>query len=121
MADGETITNKYPPTKNINYGNIEATAFVKIDDTKKVTLEDLSIIIKQNNYSHIYLETLVSHISQLEEKVLPREKGKMKIDEVKTALIKPPVSLTKWFNTTTYIKREFPKELTKKFGSLKVN
>lgn len=46
MTDGKTITSKYLLVGNIIYGNIKATVFVKIDDSKKVTLEDFYLIIK---------------------------------------------------------------------------
>lgn len=49
-SDGKTITNKHHPVGNITYGNIEAASFVKID--KKVVVEDLSMVVKQNNYTH---------------------------------------------------------------------
>lgn len=52
-------------------------------------------------------------MSQFEEKILPREKGKSKVDEVKPVLIKLVATFTKGFNTTTNVKREFLEELTK--------
>lgn len=94
--DENFIISKYPPVGNINYGNIAATAFVKINDHKKVSLENIFVIIKQNNYTHLHLQFIVSHLSQLEDRWLPRDKGKSKIlDEIKPVLIKPPVTMTK--------------------------
>lgn len=45
MNDGKSVISKHPPLRNINYVNIEVTAFVKVDP-KKTTIEDLSTMIK---------------------------------------------------------------------------
>lgn len=75
-SDGKIITSKHPPIQNIKYGNIEATSYLKID--QKIN-EDIAIIIKQNNYIHLHLQTFATHLSQLEDKWMPREKRKDKI------------------------------------------
>lgn len=45
MSDGKNITSKHPVVVNINYGNIEATAFVKVEP-KNVPVKDIVTIIK---------------------------------------------------------------------------
>lgn len=45
MNDGKSVISKHPLVESINYGNIEATTFIKVDP-KKTTIEDLSTIIK---------------------------------------------------------------------------
>lgn len=60
MSNVKTVIGKHPPLGNLTYGNIEATAFVKVDE-KKLTIEDLSTIMIQNNYTHLNLKTITSH------------------------------------------------------------
>lgn len=49
------------------YGNIVAIFFVKLN-LKKVTNEDIATMIKQNNYTHLYLHIIDSHLSKDEDK-----------------------------------------------------
>lgn len=116
--EGKTITSKHAPVGNIKYGNIEATSFVKIDNEN----EDIAIIMKQNNYTHLHLQTIASQLSHLEETWFPCEKGKKKINNnnLKLVLIKPPI-LSNKFNIRTPLNEEFIEKLTKKFGTLKIN
>lgn len=55
--NGKTITDKHPPLGGIKYGNIEATAYVPID--KKMN-EETTIVVKQNNYTYLHLQTLAT-------------------------------------------------------------
>lgn len=119
MINRKNIISKHPLVGDIKYGNIEATAFVKVDP-KKVTMEDLSTVIKQNNYMHLHKQTIASHLSQIEEKFLPTERGKCKINDVKLVLIKSVITLSKVFNTTTPLNEDFLEKLTKNLGSLKI-
>lgn len=95
---------------NIKYGNIEATSFVKTDNKN----EDIAIIMKQNNYTHLHLQTIASQLSHLEETWFPCEKGKKKINNnnLKLVLIKPPI-LSNKFNIRTPLNEEFIEKLTK--------
>lgn len=70
MSDGKNVTNKHPPVGNINYDNIEVIVFVKVEPKK--VIEYISIVIKQNNYIYLYLQTISSHLSHIEERFLPR-------------------------------------------------
>lgn len=81
MSNGKNITCKHPPVGDLIYRNIEATAFVKVDE-KKLTIEDLSTIMKQNNYTHLHLQTITFHLFQIEEKNFPRNKRKEKMDDI---------------------------------------
>lgn len=49
------------------------------------------------------MQTLVFHLPQLEEKILPQGKRKGKVDgktnDVQSVIIKPSMALTKGFNT----------------------
>lgn len=45
MNDGKSVIIKHLLVESINYDNIEATTFVKVDP-EKTTIEDLSTIIK---------------------------------------------------------------------------
>lgn len=122
-TDGKTVISKHPPIGNILYGNIEAISFVRVGQ-KKVTNEDIATVIKQNNYSHLHLQTIASHLSQLEDKVLPRDKSKEKVfvadENVKSVLIKPPIMSLKGFNTSIPLNEDFLECLTKKLGTLKI-
>lgn len=108
--EGKTITSKHPPVGNIKYGNIEATSFVKTDNKN----EDIAIIMKQNNYTHLHLQTIASQLSHLAETWFPCEKGKKKINNnnLKLVLIKPPI-LSNKFNIRTPLNEEFIEKLTK--------
>lgn len=61
MINGKNIISKHPLVGDIKYRNIEATAFVKVDP-KKVTTDDLSTVIKRNNYIHLHSQTIASHL-----------------------------------------------------------
>lgn len=82
-------------------------------------------VIKQNNYTHLHLQTIASHLSQLEEKFLPRNKGKQKTtindEKIKPVLIKPLIMSTKGFNISISLNDEFLEKLTKKLGTLKLS
>lgn len=119
MNDGKNIINNHPLVRNINYGTIEETAFVKIG-LKQVATEDLSIIIKQNNCIHIHLQTIVSHLSQIEENFLHRDTGKEKVDDIKPILTKPPITLSKGFNNITPLNEDFLEKLINQLDSLKI-
>lgn len=71
ISNGKSITSKHPRVDNITYDNIKTTSFVKVK-TKKLSIEDLSSLIKQNNYTHLHLQILASHLSQMEENFLSR-------------------------------------------------
>lgn len=69
---------------------------------------------------HLHLQTLGSHLSQIEEKWCPKEKGKGKVEseKLKPVLIKPPIISSKGFNTNTLLNDNFIDKLTQKLGSL---
>lgn len=109
--EGKSITSKHPEAGNIIYGGIEVVSFVKMDS--KNTNEELNTIIKQNNYSHLHLQILASHLSQIEEKWNPRDKVKEEVEneKIKPVVIKPPI-IPKGFNTNTLLNENFIEKLT---------
>lgn len=62
--EGKTITSKHPPVGNIKYSNIEATSFVKTDNKN----EDIAIIMKQNNYTHLHLQKKLGFLVRKEKR-----------------------------------------------------
>lgn len=70
----------------------------------------------------LHLQTIASHLSQIEEWFLPREKIKEKITKdvkVKPVLIKTPIYSYKGFNTSS-LNEKFLEKLTKTLGGLKI-
>lgn len=78
---------------------LEAIASVKAEH-KKVTVKDISIVIKQNDYTHLHFQIIASHFLRIKERFLPRDQGKEKLEDIKSMLVKPLV-LSEGFNTST--------------------
>ena len=109
----ETVRSIHPLTESLkidfeNNRNLETNTFYPLmkqsNYSPYATLNDINKVLKQNNYTNLYIQTIGSQLIRMEETldkiqtVTKETKPPDKLPNISTAYIKPSIELSKGFN-----------------------